>query len=610
MTRNQFVLIGIVAALATVFHPAYGAIKKGESSNPTASFNPKAAPDDIILPMPGGQAMVFKLVAIPAKNRLFDKKFSMGVIRPDEDRGIFDRRIDGYVSGPFVLEDFPKNWKKVLKGKENGYAYYLIGKYEITNAQWQSIMGGDAGGQKPDLPKTQISWYQIQDFLQKYNTWLMNNHSEKLPVVEGTPAFVRLPTEEEWEFAARGGNLAPELLEFSDFPLEKGKNVDDYAIFGSNYDSPKPIGTKLPNPLGLYDMGGNVAEMVQSPFQLTVSDNSGQNARRRLHGSTGGLISKGGSFLSSSEIEVYPGRRNELKMFVKNDKNEFEPFHARSVGCRLVLSSLNVQGNQHLQNLVNEDKKLYGGALTSTDKKTEQPVPAESRGKELVKASTNGTSEAILSAKGKDALVTIDKDSTPLQALDQIIEAAGSPFMQSNLYQLKDIIKDSNSALERERDSNLTNSIRSAIYKIDSLRSLAFRCWYLTKQLKDFEKRFPPSTLEGKYKQQFNQIKNTLRDYVLLLDTATNFYKSSLMDLNEQPALAIETKIGQMRDEYRGHDLLNEHMQQNITYLESNIGFIRKRGLENLKNIDIWKKVIPGNILNLILPELEQGRKY
>ena len=139
----------LIAALAAVALLAAGtaqaALKKNAdnvSSDPRAAFNPNAAAGDLALPMPGGLQMVFRAVAIPAGNALYDKKFRMGVNDVDEDRALYERRIDGYVGAPFVTENLPRAWQRVLPADERrGFNYYFIGKYEITNAQWAAVMG-------------------------------------------------------------------------------------------------------------------------------------------------------------------------------------------------------------------------------------------------------------------------------------------------------------------------------------------------------------------------------------------------------------------------------------------------------------------------------------
>ena len=125
---------------------------------------------------------------------------------------------------------------------------YYIGETEVTQALWQAVMGRNPSHFKgSSIPVEQVSYDDCKDFINKLNTLLAG----QLP--DGRK--FRLPTEAEWEFAARGGN--------------KGKN-NNYKYSGSNsidavawyygYNGTSPVKGKQPNELGLYDMSGNVWE--------------------------------------------------------------------------------------------------------------------------------------------------------------------------------------------------------------------------------------------------------------------------------------------------------------------------------------------------------------
>ena len=119
---------------------------------------------------------------------------------------------------------------------------FFIGKCEVTQAQWKIVMGGNPSNNKGDnLPVEQVSWNDVQEFLRKLNAM--------------TGKQYRLPTEAEWEFAARGG------INSKNFKYSGSNTVNDVAWFGSNSaKTTHPVGTKSPNELGIYDMSGNVME--------------------------------------------------------------------------------------------------------------------------------------------------------------------------------------------------------------------------------------------------------------------------------------------------------------------------------------------------------------
>ncbi len=137
-------------------------------------------------------------------------------------------------------------------------ADYSIGQTEVTQALWLAVMGenpsyfssnndyneNDERVFEDDLnrPVEWVSWYDCQTFIEKLN--------------ELTGRHFRIPSEAEWEFAARGGNKT------HGFPYAGSDNIDEVAWYGKNSDGmTHPVGKKKPNELGLYDMSGNVSEL-------------------------------------------------------------------------------------------------------------------------------------------------------------------------------------------------------------------------------------------------------------------------------------------------------------------------------------------------------------
>ena len=122
---------------------------------------------------------------------------------------------------------------------------YYIGKYEVTQALWQAVMGSNPSCFKGyDLPVETVSWNDCQDFISKLNAM--------------TGKRFRLPSEAEWEYAARGGNKS------RGYQYSGSNTIGDVAWYVGNSSSmTHAVGTKQPNELGLYDMTGNVYEMCQ-----------------------------------------------------------------------------------------------------------------------------------------------------------------------------------------------------------------------------------------------------------------------------------------------------------------------------------------------------------
>lgn len=131
---------------------------------------------------------------------------------------------------------------------------YAIGQTEVTQALWLAVMGSNPSSITGDLelPVEQVSWNNCQTFIAKLN--------------ELTGRLFRLPTEAEWEFAAKGGNKS------HGYKYAGSDSFNDVAWVKSNCnETTHPVGSKSPNELGLYDMSGNVWEWCQDKFSYYSS---------------------------------------------------------------------------------------------------------------------------------------------------------------------------------------------------------------------------------------------------------------------------------------------------------------------------------------------------
>lgn len=218
-------------------------------------------------------------------------EFMMGCSKGDTMCDMHDTNSPISKAGFFKdISESPAHMVKITKPFE-------IAKYVVTQAEWKMVMGTDVSTFKGDnLPMENISWNQVQDFLTKINS--MNDGYK-----------YRLPTEAEWEYAARAGTTGPII----------GDSLDAIAWYDQK-GGPKtrPVGTKAPNAWGLYDMQGGVWQWVQDAYsdykKNAVTDPKNDKGDKR--------VLRGGSW-DMAAIEMRVSNRLAIPPNLKNNNAGF-----------------------------------------------------------------------------------------------------------------------------------------------------------------------------------------------------------------------------------------------------------------------------------------------
>jgi formylglycine-generating enzyme required for sulfatase activity len=200
---------------------------------------------------------------------------------------------------------------------------FYLGKYEVTQEQWVAVMGNNPSSSKGRTnPVEYVSWDDVQEFIKRLNA------------KEGHNRY-RLPTETEWELAARGGTKTMFFFMKKDEGTwgDAARQLDVYAWFEDNSgEKTHPVGQKKPNPYGLYDVYGNVIEWVQDWYEELPQDREIRDYRGPANGS--GRVTRGGSWGDSAEHcrSAYRRRYTPAKRDYQYDYRHI------GIGFRLALS--------------------------------------------------------------------------------------------------------------------------------------------------------------------------------------------------------------------------------------------------------------------------------
>ncbi len=168
---------------------------------------------------------------------------------------------------------------------------FYMGKYEVTQGQWKTVMGNNPSNYKQgdNYPVESVSWEDVQTFIEKLNQETGRNY--------------RLPTEAEWEYAARAG------ITTRWYCGDNEECLDSVAWYLANSENKThPVGTKQPNNWGLYDMSGNVWEWCQDWYSSSYYTSPETNPTRPETGP--GRVVRGGSWSDYARLCRSSNRRS------------------------------------------------------------------------------------------------------------------------------------------------------------------------------------------------------------------------------------------------------------------------------------------------------------
>ncbi|MDS4032387.1 MAG: formylglycine-generating enzyme family protein [Candidatus Contendobacter sp.] len=379
-------------------------------------FDPCPVPGDFALPMPAGLKLVFREVKVPGRAFWGD---SRRIVQTGDPRG-----------GPFQGQRKSMVGGAFLSAGSNDWNYYL-GKYEVSKAQFAAVLGrgdlargiqrlielsGDPDDKKlasltgDDLnralawPVAWVSWFAIQEFINTYNLWCLNDFACKqvVPMLkaedekEGAPGFVRLPTETEWEYAARGGLTAVDAGRFDEELPVSRTDLPKYGFVQPEAKSKtRRIGSLEPTEGGFYDLFGNVQELTAEWFQADMGQ-----------GKSGALTARGGSIYNTKD-NIRSAYRSEIPLY-QSKGEKMEEGRNPSTGFRLVLVAPVLPTQKYISQL-EKDYETYVNSLRG-----QTPV-----GETAVNSAVQAGSTMADLVKNLSALTGMAPTTDPQQVLQQ-----------------------------------------------------------------------------------------------------------------------------------------------------------------------------------------------
>jgi hypothetical protein len=554
MSRLSILLNFIFISLILLAYPLHAQLSGEQLDTPQAATNPNPDENDYLIPLPCNLSMAFRLIFIPEEGYAGEYKGVFGTnikVKPDDGVLIsndFNGKHTSYLGSPLSVSELPENFRpkaieleKQMNSESNNHQLYLIGKYEVTNGQWEAVMNNKCKlNAESSLPVVNISWYQAVSFTEKLMTYILSNSPDSLPSFAETKTryigVLRLPTEEEWEFAARGGHYVSsiDLLTNDFFPMSVNSLPQNFGLFIYSDiipSSPTRIGRFLPNPAGLYDVIGNVEEMIYSPYRMILGD--------RIHGSSGGFLVKGGCYNDRLD-NVVPGARRESPFFFRNG-----PSINEHTGFRLAISSVNITTAPRIEALKNEYKEIkkYNVSYSGND-------PLENLQKII---------DVTESAQQKEALNNV---LISLQDYNEIINSKEKNMVREHIWSLTYSLMTLRTT--RQRLNQLDDTvviISNSIKKIqDQLKTNVSNI-----NVNDFTKKLQ------EFETILKKANDTIKDFEAGYDSQRRHYERLLYTLNEYDRNLIDKEYSSVLQDIKSNDFYSIELKKCLSIVNNNI---------------------------------------
>ena len=553
----------------------------GSVDCPEAETVGDTLPKVLVLPLPCDRSMVFSRIDIPVKGLLDQIGTDFGGAPGFDDLRVYysqQKRFDT-ISGVFSIDEEGR----LVRESYNRIAArsYYMATYELTELQWDLFESGVLqafsatevpGGKQveeiclqnralaartpPPRVKTKVGlgYYDAIDFTRALNGYVIaenarriawNNQTSKevevaaslvLPWERGSPGFFRLPSESEWEFAARGGAISKEATHGQTYLIrESGEirmaDLSDVANGGSDVFS----GTEKPNLAGLYDVVGNADEITLDLFRLIRPDGN--------HGSRGGFVLRGGNIATPSAIAGV-ARRSELALY--DASGESRPKYS---GLRVALVA----------------------PVFSDGWSDDRPYQPNLRNIELDDALISANND-LTSSKGTPGSEFRDRARDLIEELK--LAEANSESATARLQEVEEALRASEAQINEAQEAEIRAMITSAVAAIQNIRLNGRLVYYLMDTERTARAELTTCVVGGgtekireKRVKQLNRLAGQIAQVERQIEYQTRYSLGLISTLAEQELQVVDDSVVLNRASFRRDGLEVFSKAWNLFYL-------------------------------------------